>query len=316
MSVTSTNNKKKTTISSTPNSHLRSRRISCVSPEPGVVAFGKEQIEIFENKIHTLQEQLRDAKIQIKNLSDQINEGIVKQKTSSTLIETTLDDTSVNSDKTSNKPKLIVVGTQQCSGLSEKLMKARENTMYENYQVSGFIKPNAPASEVLKTVHTLKIGEKDKVVLCVGENDSDPMVTTSELYCTLKSLKHTTVIVISVINNNYINQIILNSQLNLICKKFVNCKFLYIDRLGRNYPLNVICQQVNVLIDSLDYERKFLDINYIKKHILNGKQIVRPESSNNLKRNNFPRSKQTSILEYFYPINCTHSPQSVSKFFR
>ncbi|KAI5638121.1 hypothetical protein NE865_09242 [Phthorimaea operculella] len=110
--------------------------------------------------------------------------------------------------ESSAKQKIVIYGTQQCSGIAATLLHSRKNTPYEQYQVTAFVKPYANTAEILKDCHHLETSDADKIVLCVGENDSDPLAATSELYTALKSLqsgKKNSIIVMKVSNSNYLN---------------------------------------------------------------------------------------------------------------
>ncbi|CAG5013916.1 unnamed protein product [Parnassius apollo] len=111
------------------------------------------------------------------------------------------------------------MGTQQYIGLAAELTKSRMNSRYEDYQVTAFIKPFASTEEVLKICTNLKVDTHDKVILCVGENNDDPVTAIAELYAALKLLKHATVIAMNVTSSKHLNNNSLNTQLKLTRKK-------------------------------------------------------------------------------------------------
>lgn len=301
----------------------------CSTPRSASVTSCKTDfIALLQMKIQTTQKQLLQAKEEIIKLQDQIktlNEMITTNggyPSPANTLRTTMSKPSV-------RQNIFIVGTQQCAGIASNLIESRKHTRYENYQITAFTKPFAPTIEVLNICKSLDIGKNDKVVLCVGENDHDPITTTSELYGALKLLQHTTVIVLNVRSNKYINKKMLNDQLDLICSKFAHCHFLKTKRYYQNHIYN-LCYNINNLIDSLDYNHKFLDINFIKKHIRYNKPhniMMTPKqnkhknkftnSLNSYENHTMTKYRQASILEYFRPTEYRNLPMTDSeKFFR
>lgn len=88
-------------------------------------------------------------------------------------------------------------------------------------------------------------------IICVGENDFNPTTTLSELYMFINKYNSCPIIILSVLENKYLNEKLLNNNLELICNNNKNCYFL---RTHSN-----TCHKLNVLIDSIDYENKYLN---------------------------------------------------------
>ncbi|KAG7305038.1 hypothetical protein JYU34_010487 [Plutella xylostella] len=89
-----------------------------------------------------------------------------------------LSNKSPQSVKTSeakeNPRRIIIFGSQQCRGLAKATSINRTHSPNGNYQVSSFIKPNAQSEDIVNSMRTEDFGNQDTVVLCLGENDSNP----------------------------------------------------------------------------------------------------------------------------------------------
>lgn len=109
-----------------------------------------------------------------------------------------IEITSIKPNITCKKRQIIIFGTQQCRGLVSKLLNSRVNTKYEQYSVSSITKPYAKCDEVLRGCESAMTSEKDKIVLCIGENDTNPTILLSELYYFLKLFKTNSVFLLDV----------------------------------------------------------------------------------------------------------------------
>lgn len=294
----------------TPSKTLKYSRISYSAPITPKSSEKKtnEMIIFLQNKIKASQELLTNAKNDITKLETQIEELQMRLKQQDNP-QPTFQETE-KQEKPCSKQNIIIVGTQQCTGLAAELIKSRINSSYEKYQVSAFIKPFATTEEALKICKHLEVNVHDKVILCVGENDEDPVTTMAELFIVLKLLQHTTVIVMNVINSKNLNNTLLNSRLKLICNKFKHSHFLESKKYYHNHLKN-ISYNINLLIDSMYYNKTFLYFPFIKKQIqrgndCGGKLLDKPQS---ILTNRKHTLRQTSILDFFY-----YTPKGV--FFR
>lgn len=145
--------------------------------------------------------------------------------------------------------KIHILGTQQIVGLTKRLHELRLNSLYEKYSVEGITKHYATSKQLLNTEFQFK--PCDKFIICVGENDFNPTTTLSELYMFINKYNSCPIIILSVLENKYLNEKLLNNNLELICNNNKNCYFL---RTHSN-----TCHKLNVLIDSIDYENKYLN---------------------------------------------------------
>lgn len=181
--------------------------------------------------------------------------------------------------------KIHILGTQQIAGLTKRLHELRLNSSYEKYSVEGIIKHYATSKQLLNTEFQFK--PFDKFIICVGENDSNPTTMLSELYMFINKYNSCPIIILSVLENKYLNEKLLNNNLELICNINKNCYFL---RTHSN-----TCHKLNVLIDSIDYDNKYLNFNkspqskcaelpsYFSTN-LSTKQTYQPSHSYNYKR--------------------------------
>lgn len=297
----------------TPSKTLKFSRVSYSAPITPKSSDKKtnEKITFLQNKIKVSQDLLMNARNDITKLEIQIEELRLKHKQLENPQPITRKTDEYNPQQNNcTKKKIMIVGTQQCTGLAAELIKSRMDTRYEDYQVSAFIKPFAAAGEVLELCKNLEVDVHDRVIICVGENDEDPISTIAELYSVFKLQQHTTVIVLSVLKIKHINNKLLNSQLKYICNKFMQSYFVEIRNHYTNYLKN-ICYSVNLLIDSMYYDKTFLYFPFAKNHTRrNGDCGANFLDRSQIKLTNRKSTyRQTSILDFFYS-----TPQS--EFFR
>lgn len=232
------------------------------------------------------------------------------------ITEPNIENTNLTTD---TQRKIQILGSQQCSGLAAKMIELRSDTKYEKYVISSFTKPQAPTEEILRNGYTLNLGNDDKLILLVGENDENPTKMLIELSGFLQKFTNTTVLVLSVIDNIYLNTNRLNHDIKIICNNFKNCKFIDINRNFeyRHNKKELISKNLNFVIDCIDYDKKFLSVKtYINNN--NRKCTMRNKKESN------KRFLQKSMLDY-YPIverrpmtniahfhaNLQHSPHSM-----
>lgn len=173
--------------------------------------------------------------------------------------------TSNKSQQSDQKYKQIyILGTQQCKGLSSILIDSRKYTSYEKYNISSLIKPNASCDAVLSL--DFAFTQKDKLVVCIGENDSNPTKILLNLSTFIKKYKNISIFILGVRHNLHLNETKLNQQLKLICNFYSNCKFIDIKQNPNIYTrwsefLFNTAKQINLAIDTIDYEDKYIKRN-------------------------------------------------------
>lgn len=212
---------------------------------------------------------------------------IEKQKEQSAREETvkqnlkTRDNTSkknLQSKDRHNGKQIKIFGTQQIRNLASNLIQSRINNKYESYKIFSTTKPQADAAEVLRECTKIDIQELDKLdkfIICVGENDKNPMEVLSNVHSIVKKLKNCSVIVLNVVKNRYINTNILNEKLEQICKNN-NCYF--INDISEKCSMYNLCNKINRIIDTIDYDHKYLNLTELKKHMTRSSNNIQPKS--------------------------------------
>lgn len=201
---------------------------------------------LMQRKIMELEQQLMETAGEIEKLLKKVDD-LTKNENNGTEIKV-------------NKRNIYIIGTQQCVGLASKLAKSRLSTKYENYNIFSVTKPFATSSDILKTCVNLNVSKKDHVVICTGENDSNPTSLIFELSAALKGLEDANVIILSVMENMFLNEWKLNSTVNQISKQLKYCTFInYGNRyVGKDRYLSMICKKINLIVDSTDYDTKYI----------------------------------------------------------
>lgn len=217
--------------------------------------------------------------------------------------------------------RIWIFGSQRCRNLAMLINSTRRNTNYEDYKVFASIKPNADTQEILKECYKIPFGKHDKILLSVGENDKNPMKTISEFTAAVKYLtKKNNVIIFDVVNNQYINEKLLNYNLEIICKNTPNCNFIRSNYNSKRNLIDISCDRINFIIDCIDYDDKYLCKKNTKPSLTSTKCI---KSLNNIRRGTIPyyfkpmtrttkveqkpKHKKT-ILDYFPIEKKSHNP--------
>lgn len=115
---------------------------------------------------------------------------------------------------------IYIIGGRQCLGLSSKLL---DTGIGHNF--TAFVKPEATTEEILKTCCIIK-DKTDTIILSVGEHDKNPTRVMTELSAILKSLSGRHVYVLSVKQNRYLNEKLLNYSMKNVCAQYPNCNFI------------------------------------------------------------------------------------------
>lgn len=162
------------------------------------------------------------------------------------------------SDEGMNEPsknrRVLVFGGQQCSGLALKLIKSRSHYIpSDQYQFQSFIKPYASTEEILTCSTSCNdMTSADRVIIAIGQHDTNPLKIIAELCIFLKSVK-CPVLILSVRNNIYLNEIKLNDMLDLLCRQYRDCEF--VDLHSEQYNTYNVCKRINFVLDQLDYRK-------------------------------------------------------------
>lgn len=224
------------------------------------------------------------------------------------------------------KPKVQILGGQQCSDLASALIHSRNNTNYQKLRITSTIKPHATTEEILSSHYELCDNQNNFLILCVGESDKNPNNIIIQLASILKCIKKTNVIVLSIFNNSYLNETLLNHLLKNISQNFKNCTFL---ELGRHYYskkryLFNTCKEINCIIDTNYYNHTFLSYKEPVRVSTVTNTFKEPIVTNTYKEpvviNSVTKNTQKAIPVkgtipyYFSKINMNNSPNKT--FFR
>lgn len=221
-----------------------------------------------------------------------------------------LQPTATSMQDVSSKRRVLIFGGQQCIGLASQLINSRKNNNSENYEISAQTKPFATSDEIIKGCENLKLGKYDKIILGIGENDTNPMKVVIELSVILKKFEHNTVIIVNVCKNKYLSTKMLNDTIKLTCNNFSNCYFMNVFHTYHN-RIVYTCKKLNFFIDSLDYNAKYLPM--MSKEYITNQKLTHINSSQNHKIIPFivqqPIIKQKTILDFFPKVRHTTPPQ-------
>lgn len=258
------------------------------------------QTDNLEPKENYLKEPAKDSILQNPDIPP-IEKKTKKtcQKSNNILESQKSNSTCTNqSDKTLHQKTIYIAGGDQCSGLAEKLMYSRKNSPYTKYLVTSFIKPGADTDEILNTCKTFEAKSDDRIIISVGENDTDPNKIIFELSNFLKQNKNRCpILVLSVQRNSSLNEYKLNQSIKMICNYykencyFVNCNLL----LYHNYVCK-ICTNVNRILDQIDYETRFL--GFMKKYNKGTLRSTR-ERICYAEKKSVSKPKKSRITDYF-----------------
>lgn len=260
------------------------------------------------NKELYLNKSLNDSElINIADHTTLTNNGTQKLESTTQTEDDKLnhDEKKENSYRNPENPdkKIWIVGGQSCAGLAACLTDLRKNSNYEQYTVSAMTKPQATTDEILKGFANYPIGKMDKVIIGVGENDTNPILVSSELYSILKILQNNDVIVLNALCNEYLNENMLNRQIQLICNNFPNCKFIYTpNHVIHKSQIMMTCTQLNLAIDSIDYENKYLKFKKYIKNANKNTRILVNTKRNMLELDGQQDKPKKGTIPYYFPI--------------
>lgn len=221
---------------------------------------------------------------------------------------------------TKELPKILIVGGQQCTGLASELIHSRHNTSYGKYHTSSIMKPYAKSEEILKACYEFEDSIDNYIIMCLGENDTNPYQLMIDLSYALRSIQNTNIIILNVRRNIHLNETMLNNTIKNISKHFSNCSYLdipinYANCTKKQYLLQT-CDKINSIIDTQYYKKTFLTLNQNKSN---------PSSQCNQSCKCILQTSKVKkgTIPYYFPIkktlesaSNTRSGESSSRFFR
>lgn len=159
-------------------------------------------------------------------------------------------------NETSSNGNILIFGSQQCVGLAKALINSRQKCREptQEYKTTAFTKPQASTEEILKNPYTLKTLPKDKIILCLGENDTNPTKVIMEISAAIKHFQRSSVFILGVHNNKYLNVNKLNQEIRILCNNSQNCYFINVNPqcFNKMMYLRYICNKVNHTINEID----------------------------------------------------------------
>lgn len=282
----STINKLKLVCTAAPLSSARNdkkyRRTSQQKLNSSIVDLGLSEDVNFNSElepsclIHEGSESLENSNI-ILLPSNSLLEGPTSTKTTEILQASNSPLEGATSTKTTqnavNKPKLLIYGTQQCTGLASILINFRQNlcSKYEDYDIFAITKPFAKSEDVIRDclINSNLNVERDQIVLCVGENDNNPSKLLYELSGVFKRLEKCNIIVLNINDNPFLNTVKLNSAIQILCKYVPNCNFVTCQKRyqsNSDYLLE-LSKKISFIIDCRYYDSNFLNVSKIRNYL-------------------------------------------------
>lgn len=188
-----------------------------------------------------------------------------------------LSDKSITEGQRIPFRKILFLGDQQAVDLSIILHNLRTSAknyrLPAQYKISGTVYSNATTEYITQNVKTIneELNDHDWVILSVGSNDQNPTKFYIDLSYALKSLTKPNILIISVLENPYLNETKLNNMVKTIVKNFKNCHYLDLfvqPNLSIISKFN-ISSTINMYINNYDYKCYYID-NCFKKLNTNG----------------------------------------------
>lgn len=261
---------------------------------PGKQTPNKNKVtQIKTNKIRSEEIKQKINKIETKYLNLSVQNTKENDKT---LVTDKLSPQSTpHKDVLSENKKdrtIYIFGGNQCIGLAGKIINSRMNSPYNKYSVMSFIKPNANTKEILQPYKLNAYTKNDKIILSIGENDTNPFEVMANLISLAQSVNDCTVLIMNVQNNPFLNVNKLNYMLKHISTNVPNCKFIDLKSKNNKQLFDRDrTKTINLTIDSLDYNHTYLKTNNIK--------IVKKCNVRNFKLINIPRK---GTIPYYFSL--------------
>lgn len=245
---------------------------------------------------NSLKKKVNHKVLNNKNNESTYNDGNILLENKETSQKDKINSNKIWQPKNVGKDKHIYLfGGKQFVNVSNKIEKLREKSIncLEKYRIESFVKPFATTEEILKCLKLYNFNDSDKLIISIGEHDIDPMKLLIELTTVLRLYKNNNIIIVGVKINKHLNENKLNYEVRNICRNFKNCRFI-------NVPDNVynisykwqLCQKINNLINSIDYDEKYLNINKFRGTQYKTKTI----SDIKNKRKNIKESSKTNDI--------------------
>lgn len=216
----------------------------------------------------------------------------------------------VNTEETKVINKILIIGENSVSGLASTLSISRRESWNNSYSIFGYVQPNASSTQILNYCNNTQqdLTEKDIVVLGIGGHDDNPNLLHSNFCLILSKLTKCTVYIVPVNFNSALNELTLNNHLKLWSQNFKNC--IFIESLNnalirkKSYFTYLLTQKLNMLIDTRDYNSKFLSLKNCKDRKKISKNSIKPIKSDELNKSTCLSTlvKTPYTIPYFFEM--------------
>ncbi|CAD0205884.1 unnamed protein product [Chrysodeixis includens] len=200
------------------------------------------------------------------------------------------------------KKRVFIFGGQSCSGLTKHLITSRHDNPYTKYQFISIIKSHASTEEILNSAKLFEITENDRIVLFIGQNDSNPFKVKAELCYFLKCIL-CPVFVLRVFRNKHINEFKLNNMLRMICKQFSGCTYVNVDYKNSYNIFRDLCYNINYALDQTDYDLTFLTATNKILHRVHTDKIIHTKSKKLTNEQSTQTDTAVNTTPQDFPLN-------------
>lgn len=214
-----------------------------------------------------------------------------------------LERPTVKASKLDRNKHIYIIGDESLRGLAAELSSTRSGRWNDVYTPYAHIMSGATSSEILEHCNNVesKLTCNDIVILGLGSHDKDINKLHANICIAISKFNKALVLLVPVNSNPYLNENMLNNNMRLWTKHFVNCKIIDMSIFCNNYNYDMnyivtLCSKINVFIDYRQYEQQFLSINSIKNHLRISSTNIR------IKNNSDVIPRKDKITYYFKPI--------------
>lgn len=165
--------------------------------------------------------------------------------------------------------RVVVIADDQ----GRNIQRTLQQLMGERFQVTSFWKSGATLQDIIEAEHTVisSLTMNDYLIVLGGTNDRSPCIFKTCVSYFLCSTRNTNVFFCEIPFNKYLSESKLNYELEFICSKFMNAKYIDMGFAHWQPYRKFFSRHVSQLI-----HKDILNINYIRKYgeyIKNKRQI-------------------------------------------
>lgn len=194
------------------------------------------------------------------------------------------------------KHKIFVFGGEQCTGIASMLLRLRHGNDFKKYDVRSFIKPGADTEAILDSTRFHDFSKGDKIVLSLGEHDSNPIKILTCLNKVLNGIEGCNVFILAIRESKDIDVNMLNYMLRQSCVNINNLTYVENSKprtrnSNKFMYLKNSCKKLNTIIDQLDYKETYYNFK--------NEDVIHQNPKNNINSRNSVHFKGT-IPYYFF----------------